>query len=225
MMMKNKIKETIEFVGLSYQKEILKIAIANGGVVVIAVLIYLFFQNIIYSLIAIIFLTVIDYVLLSRYNDKKKAILKNRENELITLISYFDVYIRNNNNVYQSFNMLIPYCSNWMKEKIEDFLKEIDEDKTVQPFVNFASNFKNLSTHSLMLSIYQMIDQGETSDQLTHFNVLYDEISKNRNHEMIEQKNKALSSMSIFPLVGAGLITVSLTISILSILGDLIDVI
>ena len=223
--MKNSFKKTIEFVGLSFKKEMIKIAIINFVFVTGAVVLYIFIRNIIYSLFVVIFLAVVDYLLLTRYNDKKKAILKNRENELVAIITYFDVYIRNNSNVYQSFNQLLPYCSDWMKEKIEDLLREIDEDKTVQPFVNFANNFQSLSTHSLMLSIYQMIDQGESSEQLTHFNVIFDEVSRNRNKEMIEQKEKALSNMSIFPLAGAGLITIALTISILTILGDLINVI
>ena len=223
--MKNNIKTTIEFIGLSFKKEMIKIGVVNAVLLIGAILLYIFFRNIIYSLFLVIFLAVVDYLLLTRYNDKKKTILKNRENELVSIITYFDVYIRNNSNVYQSFNQLLPYCSDWMKEKVEDLLREIDEDKTVQPFVNFANNFKSLSTHSLMLSIYQMIDQGESSDQLTHFNVIFDEVSKNRNKEMIEQKEKALSNMSIFPLIGAGLITIALTISILTILGDLINVI
>ena len=76
-----------------------------------------------------------------------------------------------------------------------------------------------------MLSIYQMVDQGENSEQLMQFNIIFDELSKSRNKEMVEQKDKSLSSMSTFPLIGAGMITVTLTISILSILGDLINVI
>ncbi len=224
-MKRNKIRETIEFAGLSYQKEMTKISLINIVMLIGGVVLYFFLKNIIYSMFVLIALAVLDYVLISQYNDKKKAIIKSRENELIAIISYFDVYIRNNNNVYQSFNLLIPYCSFWMKGKIEELLEEIDKDKTVQPFVNFANNFKNIATQSLMLSIYQMIDQGENSEQLTHFNVLFDEISRNRNQEMVEQKNKALSNMSTFPLIGAGLITISLTISILTILGDLINVI
>ena len=224
-MKRNKIRETIEFAGLSYQKEMTKITLINIVMLIGGAALYFFLKNIIYSMFVLIALAVLDYVLISQYNDKKKAIIKSRENELIAIISYFDVYIRNNNNVYQSFNLLIPYCSFWMKGKIEELLEEIDKDKTVQPFVNFANNFKNIATQSLMLSIYQMIDQGENSEQLTHFNVLFDEISRNRNQEMVEQKNKALSNMSTFPLIGAGLITISLTISILTILGDLINVI
>ena len=224
-MKKNKFKDTIEFVGLSYKKEIVIILAINVIFLLSAIAIYIFFKNIIYSVFIIVALSMLDYFLFSRYNDKKKTILKNRENELVSIISYFDVYIRNNKNVYQSFNQLIPYCSNYMKEKIEDLLKEIDEDKSIQPFVNFAGNFQNLSMLSLMISIYQMVDQGESAEQLTHFNVIFDEISRNRQQEMIAQKDKALSGMSTFPLIGAGMITVALTISILTILGDLINVI
>ena len=224
-MMKNKLKEAIEFVGLSYKKEMLKIGAINLALLVAMVCLFLFLSNLIALVLLFIGIMLIDFFLLTRYSDKKKAILKNHENELIAIISYFEVYIQNNNNVYQSFNQLVPYCSDWMKERIETLLKEIDDDKTVQPFINFAKNFQQLSTHSLMLSIYQMVDQGENSDQLLQFNVIYDELAKNRNKEMVEQKEKSLSSMSTFPLIGAGLITVSLTISILSILGDLINVI
>ena len=224
-MTKNRLKNTIEFVGLSYKKEIVIITIPNVIFLLGAVSIYLFLKNIIFAVLQLVAAALLDYFLLSRYGDKKRAILKSHENELISIISYFDVYIRNNKNVYQSFNQLIPYCSNWMKEKVEDLLKEIDEDKSIQPFVNFASNFQNLSTHSLMISIYQMVDQGENAEQLTHFNIIFDELSKNRNQEMITQKDKALSGMSTFPLMGAGMITVTLTISILTILGDLINVV
>ena len=224
-MTKNKLKDTIEFIGLSYKKESAKLILINALFLLTALFSFFMTKAYIAPILTVVGELVLTYFLLSRYNDKKRVLLKNRENELIALISYFDVYIRNNNNVYQSFNLLIPYCSNWMKERIEDLLNEIDKDKSVQPFVDFANHFISISIHSLMLSIYQMVDQGESSEQLTHFNLLFDEISKARNNEMIEQKKKSLSNMSTFPLAGAGLITISLTISILTILGDLINVI
>ena len=221
----NKLKETIEFVGLSYKREMIKLLSINLAFVIGLLLLYIFLKNFVYAIILLLGLLFLDFFLFTRYNDKKKIILKNRENELIALISYFEVYIQNNSNIYQSFVQLIPYSSDWMKDKIETLLKEIDTDKSVQPFINFANNFQQLSTHSLMLSIYQMVDQGENSEQLMQFNIIFDELSRSRNKEMVEQKDKSLSSMSTFPLIGAGMITVTLTISILSILGDLINVI
>lgn len=223
--MKNSFKETIEFVGLSYKKELLKIVIVNIVFVTGILLLYFLFDYLIYAIVALIALLAVDYLLISRYKDKKNLMLKKREDELIAIISYFEIYLSNKNNVYQSFNLLIPFCSPWMKDKIETFLREIDKDKTVQPFINFANNFKQLASHSLMLSIYQMVDQGESTEQLKQFNVIYDELARNRNKEMIDQKERSLVNMSTYPLVGAGLITITLTISILSLLGDLINVI
>lgn len=223
--MKNSFKETIEFVGLSYRKEILKILIINLIFVLGLALLFLLFDYVIYGIVACIGLLAVDYLLLTRYKDKKNYMLKERENELISIISYFEIYLQNKNNVYQSFNLLIPFCSPWMKDKVETFLREIDKDKTVQPFINFANNFKQLASHSLMLSIYQMVDQGESTEQLKQFNIIFDELARNRNKEMVEQKERSLANMSTFPLVGAGLITITLTISILSLLGDLINVI
>ena len=224
-MKKNSFRQTIEFVGLSYKKELIKVILINLISLIGGAVAFLFTKNIVVPIVAAIVLGLMNFFLLTRYGDKKRAILKNRENELIAIISYFEVYIQNNNNVYQSFNQLIPYCSDWMKEKIEELLKQIDEDKTVQPFIDFAHNFQSLSIHSLMLSIYQMVDQGENSEQLIQFNVIFDELAKNRSKEIIDNKEKSLANMSTFPLVGAGLITITLTISILSILGDLIYVV
>ena len=223
-MSKNKLKTIIEEVGLSYTKELLKIISINVVLLAGSFAIYFFLHSLIYAILLFVGTLILDYFLLSRYNDMKKAILKSHENELVSIISYFEVYIQNNSNVYQSFNQLLPYCSDWMKDKVETLLKEIDEDKTVQPYINFANNFQQLVTHSLMLSIYQMVDQGEGSNQLQEFNVIFDGLSKNRQKEMNEQKEKELAGMSIFPLIGAGLITVILTISILSIIGDLMYV-
>ena len=119
--MKNSFKETIEFVGLSYKKELLKIVIVNIIFIIGILLLYFLFDYLIYAIVALIALLAVDYLLISRYKDKKNLMLKKREDELIAIISYFEIYLSNKNNVYQSFNLLIPFCSPWMKDKIETF--------------------------------------------------------------------------------------------------------
>ena len=122
--MKNKLKEVIEFCGYSYKKEMLIIVSVNLLALLLVAALFLLLRNFMYVIIACFGVVLIDYYLFSRYQDTKRQILKNRENELISIISYFEVYITNKNNVYQSFNMLIPYCSDWMKDRIEQLLKE-----------------------------------------------------------------------------------------------------
>ena len=104
-------------------------------------------------------------------------------------------------------------------------LKEIDQDKSVAPFVNFANNFEYLVIQNVMISIYQMVDQGESQQMLSQFDHLFTSLSDNLFSEKIESKTKSLDTLNAFPLLGAGLITIILTFSIMSILGDITSVI
>ena len=63
-MKRNKIRETIEFAGLSYQKEITKITLINIVMLIGGVVLYFFLKNIIYSMFVLIALAVLDYVLI-----------------------------------------------------------------------------------------------------------------------------------------------------------------
>ena len=137
----------------------------------------------------------------------------------------FKIFISNNTNFYNLLEALIPYCSYWMKEEVEKLLRNIDEDKSVQPFVDFGKIFNNSIIENVMISIYQMIDEGENIHSLSQFSLLFNEFSKSNDEETYEKKVKSLDSMYTFPLIGAGIITIVLTFGLFSIIGDLINVI
>lgn len=223
--MKSSLKESIEFSGLSFKKEMVKIFLINLILVLGIGAFYYFVRNVIYTAFGGMFLLIIDYLLLTNYGSRKRKILAERESEFIVIISYFEIFISNNNNVYQSFKMCLGYCSSWMKDKIEKFIKEIDEDKTVKPFVNFANNFTTPIVGNVMLSIFQMVDQGERGDQMTQFTILFDELSKSHQKDLIEKKKNSLDSMNSYPLIGAGGITILVTFGIVALLGEMINVI
>ena len=120
--------------------------------------------------------------------------------------------------------MLIPYSSPFMEECITSLLYQIDADKSVGPYINFASKFNNRIIESLMLSIYQMVDNGESSGQFVEFNALFSNISKEHQTALIEEKKRKLNSLDSWPLIGSGALTIVLAISILNIIGDYVNV-
>ena len=223
--MKSSLKANIEFTGLNFKKEILKILLINLILLLAIGAFYYFVRQLVITVFSGIFVLVIDYVLLTNYGSKKRKILAEREAEFIVIISYFEIFISNSNNVYQSFKMCLGYCSNWMREKIEDFLKQIDEDKSVKPFMNFANNFTSPIVGNVMLSIFQMVDQGERGDQMTQFTILFDELSKSHQKDLIEKKKNSLDSMNSYPLIGAGAITILVTFCVVALLGEMINVV
>lgn len=223
--MKSNFKDTIYFVGLNYKKEITKIILINLLLIIsIGVLFYFYRFNYI-ILIGLSALLIIDYFLFDSYSKKRKAIEDSREEEFVTMINYFQIFITNNYNVYQTFQKLTEYASPWMSEQIHNLLSDIDNDKSVKPFSDFSKKFKTALAGNIMLSIYQMVDVGENTDQMMQFTLLFNQLSNSSQTTQIEKVEKRMAGLSTFPLVGAGIITVLLAMGIISIVGDIINVI
>lgn len=222
--MATNLRKTIEYVGLDYKKEMSKIALINVGLLIITALLIFFTRIILVGAIAIFSFAFIDYFLFTSYSSKKKAITKDHSVEFIYIISYFRIFLENKNNVYQSFNKLFDYSSNWLKEKLEIFLKAIDADKSVKPFTDFASQFDLPIARNILVSIYQMVEQGETGDQLNHFTVLFEQMNKALNDERKDKKNKSFDFVMMFPIIGASITTIALTFGILSAMEGMLNV-
>lgn len=222
--MVNKFKDYLTNLGLNYKKEVSIILILNLLCIIGVLLAYFFTKELYIALIVLSLIIIINFVNFYRYSNISKRILDAHEDEFITVISYFQIFINNHFNVYQSFQNTINYTSEWMKEKLEIFLHQIDEDKTIKPFINFANNFKSSITHNVMLSIYQMIDEGETGAHMMQFSLIFENLSRMQQKNLIDKKEKGLSSLSSFPLIGAGLITLIITFSVILIMGDMINV-
>jgi hypothetical protein len=218
-------KEILLYLGLEYKKEITKIIILILMLVLGNVLMFVFLKQPLLNIVSIILSLIIIYVTFNSYLTRKEKLIKNRIDEFVSVISYFEIFIKNNFNVYVSIQSLLPYCSDWLKEKLNKLLKNIDNDKSVQPFVDFAKEFNNSIIENLMISIYQMIEEGENTESISQFSLLFKNIDKNHNEEQLTKHLNALDSLNIFPLIGASSVTILLTLSVLSIVGDIINVI
>lgn len=224
-MRNNKLRTLIEFLGLDYKKEILKyIGLFFFGIV-IGLGIFFLTKQFVFLLVGLGISLVLDYLLLNSHLSKKEQINKERDEEFINVINYFQTFITNRNNVYQSFLKLMEYSSEWMQEKIQRLLNDIDIDKSVKPFVDFADNFSFSIAKNIMLSIYQMIDEGEDNLHLSQFETLFNQLNQSHQEELKDRKRKSLQTMTTFPMVGAAIITVILSIYIIAIMGEMINVI
>ena len=212
------------FISANKTKEIIKIAVANVLIIGAAATLTVFLKQVMIAFVGIIVMVIANYLIFNSYLDKKKAILDEREHEFIAIISYFQFFITNSYNVYQAFQSLIAYASPWMEEQIQSLILEIDNDKSVKPFINFANKFKNNVAGNIMMSIYQMVDEGENGLHMYQFNSLFQQLSKSQQIELIDSKERSMGSISSYPLIGAGAITVLLTFGIISVMGEMINV-
>ena len=97
--MKKSFKERITSLGLSYSKEMIMLFIINILIIALGAVAYIFLKEIYVAIIGGIILLAANFVYLSRYSSLEKGREKEHLDELISLLSYFELFIDNGNNV------------------------------------------------------------------------------------------------------------------------------
>jgi len=221
--MKN-LSKYIELLGLSKRKELLTIILSGVGSAGITIGLYFFlFQSYILLILAGLMLVSLPLMLLSRYPLMYNALCKRRENEFSDIIGFYKIFLDNGYNTYRALQSVIPISSVWMQERLQSLLYDIDNDKSVEPYIKFARNFGDSTIEQLMISIYQITENGYKTSFFENF------IHINRSLTIINRKHESekfvsgLRSLTIYPLFAAGIMTVIITMGILQVVGGVIN--
>ena len=223
--MMNSIKNTIEYLGLNFKKELIKVIAVDSTLLIAVALSFIFLKQRYIYVLLLIGTLMLNYMYLNSFQSRKTTLINAREDEFVSLISYFKIFIQHQSNVYHTFESLIPYASEWMANEIHNLLLDIDHDKSVQPFISFAKQFKSPVIEDVMVAIFQMIDEGENVDRLSHFSVVFNNFAREHQESLLDLEQKSLDMMNNFPMVGAGLVAVILTFGVIGAIGELINVV
>lgn len=218
-----KIKSNILYLGLSFKVELRNFIFLNIFVLLLGVATTILTKSILYLFTVIPVMLIVSFFYVSRYSTKiSKQNQKNVE-EFTNLFSYFKIYLHNGYNVYSALKELKSFANNSLKKMLEDLLNEIDSDKSVKPFINFAKQFDETIIEEMMISIYQMIDDGENGDNLIHYELIFDKFSELMYQKSMKKKDSKLATLSSAPLIGSCYLMLVLTIGIVSVIGVMIN--
>lgn len=220
----NKIKEYFVSLHLDYKKELAKLIVSNTLILIICSFAIIYFKQVIFILVGVMILVLLNYFFFSSYKNQQKQNIMNHDEEFVTIINYFQLFIKNKYNVYQSLNAIINYASLWMQEQLTALLRGIDEDKSVKPYITFAKKFNQEIIENVMVSIYQMVDEGENEMTMLQFHHLFAQMQQSYQAGLIDKKEKSMSGLSTFPLVGAGSLTILLMFGIITLMGEMVSV-
>lgn len=218
-----KLKEKMLSLGLNPKRELTIIILVDLTLTLAAIGTGIFLKEIIYPAICGGLGLIFDLLYLTRYSKLINA--KNAENlqEFAVLFGYFRIYIHNGYSVYSALKELINFANEDLRKSLTRLVSEIDLDKTVQPFVKFARQFNEIIVEEMMVSIYQMIDDGESSDYLIQFEMIFDKFSDLLYERYLKNKNSKLGAISSTALVGSCYLVIVLTIGIIGVIGEMIN--
>lgn len=220
----NSLFETMRKVGKKPSKEMLLYSI--GVFVLLAAMagLYLYKGLSFFLIIPVLLWIFYTYFFFSRYSNALKRLYEARMDEFIILFTFLGIYINDGFNVFRSLESIKPFASEGFRPLLETLLAEIEEDKTVTPFVHFASNFKEISVKEVMVSVYQMVDEGQGGPYIAQFQHIFRKLSDEK-HQINKQKRiDSLGKMSILPLLGSGVTMFMITLSLAEVMGGVMNV-
>ena len=183
------LKSKMLYLGLNPKREFLVAAIISFVFICVGVAVYIFLKQLIYAASCLGMFLIFNLVYFSRYSRQiNEENIKNLR-EFATIFGYFRIFIHNGYSVYSALKEILPFANKTLKKNLEDLISEIDNDKSVQPFVKFGKLFNEIIVEEMMISIYQMIDDGENSDYLNQFELIFDKFSDLLYSKYLQNKN------------------------------------
>ncbi|MBQ2494470.1 MAG: hypothetical protein II520_04475 [Bacilli bacterium] len=212
------IKEAVLKLGLNPQKELLWYVVFSLLFVIGGVGMWFLLGPSYYLLIPVFAWCVFTYFYLSRYSRmiKKKQDWMNEE--FVRFFTFFSIFIHNGYNVYTALMELLPFSSDDMRERLERLLSSIESDKSVTPFVAFAEEYEDIAVKQVMVSIYQIVEEGGGDAYLRQFERLFGHFS-DQSHQLIrEAKANRLQTLGLMPLAGSAIAMIALSLVLMRIM-------
>lgn len=215
----NKLKKSIESIGLNFKNQILILIILDIALIGAGIVLYLFINNPIIIAFITFVIVLVNYLYLSRYKTIKKTNDKKVLFEFVSLLPFFKTFIENGYTIYQSLTELCLFTGGDLLTRLQQLINDIDEDKSITPFINFSKTFNYLQIEQLMICVYQMIDEGGNENHIYQFQIIFDKLRETTVKLSVENKNNSLANMSVFPLIGSAVLIVMITFGIISVIG------
>lgn len=219
----NKLKERLIRLNISFRKELIRYIIIAAILLVLFTVVSILTKNYFLFIVMALVLLGFTYLYVSRYKAMEDKRKQNDLLEFVNLFAFFRIYLKNGLNVYAALKEMINFANQNLRELFQKLIDEIDENKSVEPFIKFAKYFNNLLVEEMMVSVYQIIDDGSDSNHLVQFELIYDKFSETLQKDRLNAKDKSLANLTVSALVGSAYLITVITIGIISILGDMMN--
>lgn len=219
-----KLKSRIINLRLSYKKEITTGLAISIFLILLGVAGYLLLNSMIYLVSGLLLFLLFNILYFSRYSKMEEEQKDLAKRDFVSLFTFFKIYLHNGYSVYTALKEIQSFADHDLATYLSELIREIDEDKSITPFIHFGRKFDDLIIEEMMISIYQMIDDGSNPTHLSQFDAIFSKVSDLAYEKELEKKKNGLASMSSFPLIGSGLLVLMVTFGIITVMEEMVNV-
>lgn len=185
------LKEILGWVGINYKKAIQKRILTSMFLFLITLFLGFFLKSISIKLFSIVVFFIYYKYQYYDVKSKRHKLILIKKRMFPSFMKKLLILIRTN-NIYQALNKLIPYTDEPIKEYLKELINNIDDDKTIKPYLDFAKKMEFDEAYQVMIVIYTFSEHMMKKEYLLSLEKMISNLYNNEIEEMIEKKKRFL---------------------------------
>jgi len=153
---------------------------------------------------------------------KLEMISRNLQRQVIDAYRLIKVLILQGQAPYQAMQTILPFLEANLADAFHGFLIDIDQDKSIQPYLQFAKRFQSLMVEQLLFSLYQLENQGGDGRQLQQFQYLFDQVEHQFYQQELLQFHEKMQQQTHWVMLATALIALTLLVGVMQLIGGML---
>jgi hypothetical protein len=166
-------------------------------------------------------LLILEIGFLVYQDNQKDQRLRMRQKQMMDAYRLIKVMLMQSVSPYQALQTILPFVESELAEHIHDLLMGIDQDKSIHPYLHFASGFQSVMLEQLCFALYQLENQGGHSHQLQQFQYLFDQAEHQYYQSQLNQFHEGMQNANGYVMVATGMIAFSLLVGVMQLIAGM----
>lgn len=148
---------------------------------------------------------------------------KDRLSCLVYFLSRVRHFLNNDSTIYYALTEANKLSSPIIQEDIKELIDGINQDKSVMPFIKFAQAFNSNLIEEIIIQLYQYENNASQKNTFNNFFHLFSQFQEIETNERFEHLEQSYVTVSFLPMLGGGLLILTLALGVMASIGEIIN--
>ncbi len=173
----------------------------------------------------IAFMSIIFFVfMVVSYQHRLRSLRnKDRLSSIVYFLSRVRHFLNNDSTIYYALTEANKLSSPIIQEDIKELIDGISQDKSVMPFIKFAQAFNSNLIEEIIIQLYQYENNSSQKNTFNNFFHLFSQFQEIETNERFEHLEQSYVTVSFLPMLGGGLLILTLALGVMASIGEIIN--
>lgn len=175
--------------------------------------------NLSLGIICLLFLIPILFDHFNSLEKKYRQYLNAKEIAFYHMYQFLINMLANKIILYNALKECLPYIDETLNEDIQEWIVNIEQDSSIQPFIQFSNHFENASIHQMVLLLYYAQENGNKIEMLEEMNQTVFRLQEDAVQIGLNIQIKKLENFSMIPLLLSAIMIILFSLFIFQTIG------